>query len=198
MILGSESQETGDHILLSGSSGSLQTLNCRLGWYPRYMASAWRTWKNRFQELLYCWVMGRALLTRERVWVAVETCLLAAAYKWTSFLGVLFRLSAVVSQYVWPSFGVPPPKSTVPRAQWCRSQWVYTVAAGNQIASQRLCTCSKIRHTLSLAESAFSESIYVKSYWLAKTVSEYNYILNNSRELGVPRGSQPTVWQITA
>jgi hypothetical protein len=44
-------------------------------------------------------VTALVLLTRERVLVDVETFLLAVAYQWTTFLGPLFRLSGVMSQY---------------------------------------------------------------------------------------------------
>jgi hypothetical protein len=43
--------------------------------------------------------MGRVFSMMERVLAAVVTCLLAVAQKWTTFLGLLFQLSAVMSQY---------------------------------------------------------------------------------------------------
>jgi hypothetical protein len=43
--------------------------------------------------------MARVLMTRERVLVAVEMCVPDVAQQWTTFLGPLFRLSAVTSQY---------------------------------------------------------------------------------------------------
>jgi hypothetical protein len=75
VILGSESHGTHDHILPSGSSGSLPDSAGALVIWLRHGEHG----KNQWQELLYCWVMGRALITRERVLVSVETCLPAAA-----------------------------------------------------------------------------------------------------------------------
>jgi hypothetical protein len=49
--------------------------------------------------------MAWVLLTRERVLVAMETCLLVVVEQWMPFLGLLFWLSAVMSQYVWRADG---------------------------------------------------------------------------------------------
>jgi hypothetical protein len=44
--------------------------------------------------------MAWVLLMWERVLVAMEMCLLAAAQQWKTFLAKLFWLSAIMSQYV--------------------------------------------------------------------------------------------------
>jgi hypothetical protein len=43
--------------------------------------------------------MDRILLMQERILVAAETCLLAVAYQWTTFVVKLCWLSAVMPQY---------------------------------------------------------------------------------------------------
>jgi hypothetical protein len=43
------------------------------------------------------------LLTQEFVLFAVEKCLPAVAWQWTTFLGLFLRLTAIMSRYIWKS-----------------------------------------------------------------------------------------------